>query len=100
MYKKTNFYIMYNYDYKEELENFKNEFLYYLPFYILNDDHLITINESNGIDNELKIRSLAIKKKNPITPKRLVENDGIYGELFLDFYLRIVRTRYCIILFL
>lgn len=91
------YYILYNYDYNYELENFKNEFLYYLPYYVSNDDLLGTIDTTHDIDAQMEKRSKKIRRDSTIIPKRLISNDGIYGELFLDFYLRIVRNRNLII---
>lgn len=91
------YYILYNYDYNYELENFKNEFLYYLPYYVSNDDLLRTIDTTIDIDEQMKKRSKKVRRDSTMIPKRLISNDGIYGELFLDFYLRIVRDRNLII---
>lgn len=91
------YYILYNYDYNYELENFKNEFLYYLPYYVSNDDQLRTIDLTIDIDQQMEIRSKKVRRDSTLIPKRLIRNDGIYGELFLDFYLRIVRERNLII---
>lgn len=91
------YYILYKYDYNYELENFKSEFLNYLPYYVSNDDQLNTIDLSTDIDKQMEIRSKKIRRDSTIIPKRLIKNDGIYGELFLDFYLRIVKGRNLII---
>lgn len=91
------YYILYNYDYNYELENFKNEFLYYLPYYVSNDDQLRTIDLKIDIDQQMEIRSKKVRRDSTLIPQRLIRNDGIYGELFLDFYLRIVRERNLII---
>lgn len=91
------YYILYCYNYNFELENFKNEFLYYLPYYVGNDDLLRTIDITMDIDEQMKKRSKIVRKDSTIIPKRLIKNDGIYGELFLDFYLRIVKERNLII---
>ena len=91
------YYILYSYDYDYELENFKTEFLYYLPYYVSNDDLLKTIDVSVDIDQQMEKRSQKIRRDSTIIPKRPISNDGIYGELFLDFYLRIVKERNLII---
>lgn len=91
------YYILYSYVYDYELENFKTEFLYYLPYYVSNDDLLKTIDVSLDIDQQMEKRSKKIRRDSTIIPKRPISNDGIYGELFLDFYLRIVKERNLII---
>ena len=91
------YYILYRYVYDYELENFKTEFLYYLPYYVSNDDLLKTIDVSVDIDQQMEKRSKKIRRDSTIIPKRPISNDGIYGELFLDFYLRIVKERNLII---
>ena len=92
-----NAYLMYIYDYPNELENFADTFLKYLPFYVRNSDCLDVIDESADIDIQLVERSKNIRKKSQIIPKRNVASDGIYGELFLDFYLRIVNAKKAVI---
>lgn len=86
-------YIMYVYDYDKELENFKKTFLYYLPFYIRNSDQLSSIDVTDNIDWELKKRSIKIRKDITIVAQRDSKINGIYGELFMDFYLRVVENR-------
>lgn len=83
--------IMFTYDYAKEFENFSKTFLMYLPYYVRNYDQLSTISEEN-IDDELIKRSKVVRVDR-IIPQRRVEVDGLYGELFLDFYLRIVCER-------
>ena len=86
-------YIMYVYDYDSELENFKKTFWHYLPFYVRNTDYFETLDENSDIDSQLLERSIRMRKNSKIIPHRKIEADGIYGELFLDFYLRIVNSR-------
>ena len=84
-------YLLFNYDYDNELDNFKNTFLMYLPYYIRSYDQLITIDRSDLI-HELERRSKKVRT-DKIIPQRKKEVNGLYGELFLDFYLRIVCGR-------
>ena len=58
-------------------------------------------------DNLIKSKSIYTIKKNHFLTNdatiyendhiTIISNDGIYGELFLDFYLRIVKERNLII---
>lgn len=92
-----NAYIMYIYDYPHELKNFSDTFLAYLPFYIRNSDYFETVNENEDVDAQLIARSKNMRKNSKIIPHRRIASDGIYGELFLDFYLRIVNGRKAVI---
>lgn len=86
-----NFYLMYIYNYEQELENFSQTFLKYLPFYVRNTDYFSQLNDNTDLDALLEKRSKSLRKNSKIVPKRTIATDGIYGELFLDFYLRIVN---------
>lgn len=90
-------YIMYIYDYDYELDNFSDTFLKYLPFYVRNSDYFVTLDENDDIDAQLVSRSKSMRKKSAVIPHRPAKVDGIYGELFLDFYLRIVCSRKAVI---
>ena len=92
-----NAYLMYIYDYPSELKNFADTFLAYLPFYIRNSDYFETVDENEDIDTQLITRSKNMRKNSKIIPHRQIASDGIYGELFLDFYLRIVNGRKAVI---
>ena len=83
-----NAYLMYIYDYPSELKNFADTFLAYLPFYIRNSDYFETVDENEDIDTQLITRSKNMRKNSKIIPHRQIASDGIYGELFLDFYLQ------------
>lgn len=87
--------IMYIYDYDKELKNFSTTFLMYLPYYVRSFDQLSTIKIEN-IDLELEERSKKVRV-DKIVPQRKTEVNGLYGELFLDFFLRIVCKRKCLI---
>lgn len=95
--KKGNVYIMYLHNYASELEDFAETFLKYLPFYVRNSDQLVTIDEKGDVDEQLIIRSKRMRKDSRIIPHRTIGTDGIYGELFLDLYLRIIRNRKAVI---
>ena len=88
-----NAYLMYIYQYEKELENFSETFLAYLPFYIRASDYFSSFDDNLDLDEELKKRSKAIKEKSAVVPSRTPERSGIYGELFLDFYLRIINAK-------
>lgn len=90
-------YIMYIYNYAYELDNFADTFLKYLPFYVRNSDYFEVIDESGDIDAQLVSRSKSMRKNSQVIPQRRIEVDGIYGELFLDFYLRIVSAKNSVI---
>lgn len=88
---------MYKYEYDKELEYFSDTFLKYLPFYIRNEDYFIALDEIEDIDALLISRSRSLRRNSTIIPQRTIATDGIYGELFLDFYLRIVKRRRAIL---
>ena len=92
-----NAYIMYIYDYNQELDNFADTFLKYLPFYVRNSDYFEAIDESGDVDAQLANRSKSMRRNSKVIPQRKIDSDGIYGELFLDFYLRIVSARNAVI---
>lgn len=92
-----NAYVMYVYDYTSELDNFADTFLKYLPFYVRNSDYFTVIDESGDIDAQLVSRSKSMRRNSQVIPQRRIEVDGIYGELFLDFYLRIVSAKNAVI---
>lgn len=97
--KSRNFYVMYIYDVDKELQNFSETFLKYLPFYVRNNDYFVTLDDVEDIDEFLASRSKNLRRNSRIIPQRKIESDGIYGELFLDFYLRIVNNRNAILTF-
>ena len=90
---------MYIYDVDKELQNFSETFLKYLPFYVRNNDYFVTLDDVEDIDEFLASRSKNLRRNSRIIPQRKIESDGIYGELFLDFYLRIVNNRNAILTF-
>lgn len=94
---KHDYYLMYIYDFDKELEHFSDTFLKYLPFYIRNEDYFISLDEIDDIDSLLVSRSKSLRRNSTLIPQRTIATDGIYGELFLDFYLRIVKRRNAIL---
>lgn len=81
---------MYNFTKPEELNNFKKVFQEYLIYYIKNYDtieSLIIPNTYSEISRLLIDKGKKIRK-NPIIPQRNSRMNGLYGELFNDFYLR------------
>lgn len=92
-----NAYIMYIYDYNQEMDNFADTFLKYLPFYVRNSDYFEVIDESGDVDAQLANKSKSMRRNSKVIPQRKIDSDGIYGELFLDFYLRIVSARNAVI---
>ena len=86
-----NYGIMYIYIYDDEIEKYKNTFGSYFPFYVMNEDQLLFLNpDLPDFESKLKNTSLKNWKRSSIIPQRKVKVAGIYGELFLDYYLRVV----------
>ena len=56
-------------------------------------DYFSSLDENLDLDEQLKKRSKSIKEKSTVVPTRAPESSGIYGELFLDFYLRIINAK-------
>lgn len=79
-------------DKRKETDMFSEKFIHYLPFYIRSRDVLDTITVDLNVAEELIRRSKSIIKSSTIVPKRNIASNGIYGELFLDFYLRIIKS--------
>lgn len=84
--------IMYLYDTTKELQNFKESFNIYLPIYIKNEDNLETMDFKGDIKAKLEIYSKRIWNESKVMAHRSTNVNGIYGELFLDIYLRIVSN--------
>ena len=82
--------ILYDYDKKLEIDNFVSNFSEYLPYYVYNADTLEWIDTKGDISTKLK----EVSKKywnGPNVPNRDKNVNGIFGEVFLDFYERIVK---------
>jgi len=82
--------IMYLYNYNSELQNFKESFGLYLPIYVKNEDNLETMDFTDDIDAKLEYYSKRIWNESKVIAHRQTKINGIYGELFLDIYLRVV----------
>lgn len=79
---------VYLYDFKEEeLENFQSVFQMYLPFYVLNFDMIDNYKLDENIKEELIGESKYIYESH-VTPNRKTEINGIFGELFNDYYVK------------
>lgn len=80
---------MYIYEYKKELENFKDLFTKYFPYYVDNYSTIEVYKLDYDIAKELERQS---KKEwySSHFDERPIEKWGIFGELFMDFYVRIV----------
>lgn len=84
---------VYLYDFKkeEELNNFKKVFQEYIPFYVKNFDRIsrYKLTESDEDISKLLIsKARHIKKTENILPDRQIRMNGIYGEVYNDFYVR------------
>lgn len=84
---------VYLYDFKkeEELNNFKKVFQEYIPFYVKNFDRIsrYELTESDKDISKLLIgKARHIKKTENILPDRQIRMNGIYGEVYNDFYVR------------
>lgn len=94
--KKTSmektYYIMYLHDAKKEEEYFVETFSQYFPYYVWNEDQLDTLNISAGMKASLELASKNCWNSQ-VVAKRQTQANGIYGELFLDFYERVVHDR-------
>lgn len=86
-----------NVDNQTELQNYRKLFQEYLVFYIRNRDHLSSIKSIKKADaDELLSQNLLFEGKKihenkGLYPQIEIPQSGIYGELFNDFYLNIVK---------
>lgn len=84
------FAILYDYDKKDEIQKFVENFTEYFPYYVYNADALECIESIENIGDKLE----QISKKcwiSPNVPPRKLASNGIFGEVFLDFYERIIK---------
>lgn len=85
------YYILYLHESANEIDKFVDTFIEYFPFYVENEDLLgPLVMDVDFVDN-LKQHSKRIWKK-PIVPDRPIERNGVFGELYLDFYERVVNN--------
>ena len=83
--------ILYDYDKKDEIEKYVSSFSEYLPYYVYNADTLECIDPTCSIAE--KLRAISRRCWNgPTVPDRDAKVNGIFGEVFLDFYERIVKN--------
>lgn len=77
--------VMYLYDYNLEFENFSRTFVYYLPLYADSYDlfRYYSISDDFLLKKSKEIWKLSRFDKD-------INTSGIYGEVLLDFYVRIV----------
>lgn len=83
---------MYIYDYKDELDNFKKTFNNYFPFYVDNYDSIKFYKLDGDIEFELDRQSRKLWNSSYVD-HRDIEKWGIFGELLVDFLIRIVYEK-------
>lgn len=84
------FCILYDYSKKDEIDKFVSNFTEYLPYYVYNADSLESFDPQESIGKRLAEIS-KMCWNGPTVPKRNLKVNGIFGEVFLDFYERIVK---------
>jgi len=89
---------LYDFSTEEELNNFKKIFQEYLPYYVRNSDKIKTYKIYDGIDDSI-IKEILDKDSKKIwygnqTPHRPTNINGIFGELFTDFYIKNITSQY------
>lgn len=84
--------ILYIHNISEEEKSFVDTFTQYFPYYVWNEDQLRFIDIDTNADKNLEVASKKCWKSETV-PKRNPKVNGIYGEVFLDFYERIVHDR-------
>lgn len=84
------FQVMYDYDKKEEVEKFVSNFTEYLPYYVYPADVLECLDLNSDVATKLSDLSRTCWS-GPSVPSRDSKVNGIFGEVFLDFYERIVN---------
>lgn len=84
-------------DNKIELNNYRKVFQEYLVFYVRNRDHLssmksiIEASTDELLSQKLLFEGKKIHENKGLYPQIEISQSGIYGELFNDFYLNIVK---------
>ena len=78
---------LYNFSTEEELYNFKKVFQEYLPFYVLNLDLIEGYTVDDTISEQL-VKDAKFIYENDITPTRKTGVNGIFGELYNDYYIK------------
>ena len=77
---------LYDFSKDKELENFKKVFQEYMAMYVRNEDIINFYDLSQDISSQLLKEFKKIYKK--VTPDRKTGVNGIFGELFNDYYLK------------
>lgn len=94
--KKTNekkdYYILYLNNFADECNNFTETFVNFLPAYVKSDDYLDILFQLPDKEKKIIEESKKIWDNSKTLPHRDVKIDGLYGELFLDFYSRVVNN--------
>lgn len=78
---------LYNFSNEEELNNFKKVFQEYLPFYVLNLDYIESYIFDDTISEQL-VKNAKFIYETDITPTRKTGMNGIFGELYNDYYIK------------
>lgn len=78
---------LYDFSTDEELYNFKKVFQEYLPFYVLNLDFIEDYTVDDTISKQL-ITDAKYIYETDITPTRKTGINGIFGELYNDYYIK------------
>lgn len=89
--KEKNYFILYLNDFKYEVDNFKETFVSFLPAYVKPDEFFNVIFKTDNIQESLNKESKKIWNSSAVLQHRQTKIDGLYGELFLDFYSRVVN---------
>lgn len=87
-----NYSILYIHNILEEERSFVETFTRYFPYYVWNEDQIQYIDIDNTPDLNLQNASRKCWDSK-VVPKRPTKMNGIYGEVLLDFYERIVHDR-------
>ena len=77
---------LYDFNREQELENFKKVFQEYMAMYVRNNDIINMYDLTKNISEQLQKEFKRIYKI--ITPDRKTGVNGIFGELFNDYYLK------------
>ena len=95
--KKTHeektYYVLYLNAFEYESDNFVTTFVSYLPAYVKSNDNLNLIFDSDNVTKTLTTESCRIFKNSKVLAHRPARMDGLYGELFLDYYSRIIKEK-------
>lgn len=83
--------IMYPHDEVDEVKKFVDNFVKYFPFYVWNEDQLEVLQLKKNVEDSLEKASYDCWNDSVVVPQRKIKMNGIYGEVYLDFYERIVK---------